>query len=129
MAIVFPLLVMLMLGLLEFSLYYYARNVVETAAQEGAHAAAALNADLSSRHDRGVARANDVLRAGGRKAGEVDIDFGVINNDDVVIAHTVNNPEFETFIPRFGLAGGKSRVTLPLDTTVKVSIEKFRGAK
>ncbi len=60
LAVVTPVLMMLVLGVLQFGLWYHAQNVVQTAAQEGARVAAAEDGTAEA----GQARALDVLRDG-----------------------------------------------------------------
>ncbi len=60
LAVVTPVLMMLVLGVLQFGLWYHAQNVVQTAAQEGARVGAAEDGTAEA----GQARALDVLRDG-----------------------------------------------------------------
>lgn len=60
LAIVAPALMLLILGILQFGLWYHAQHVVYAAAQEGARAAAAEGSTLES----GEARALAVIRSG-----------------------------------------------------------------
>ncbi len=63
LALVTPVLMLFLLGLLQFGLWYHARHVVQTAALEAARAAAV--------GEDGRSRANDVLRSGlGRAVGD-----------------------------------------------------------
>lgn len=60
LAIVAPVLMLLVLGILQFGLWYHAENVTRTAAVEAARVAAAED----GRGDAGKMRALDVLNAG-----------------------------------------------------------------
>jgi Flp pilus assembly protein TadG len=71
LALVTPVMMLLLLGLLQFSLWCHARNVVQTAALEAARSAAV--------GDDGEARARQVLRSGlGRTLLDpaVEVQFG-----------------------------------------------------
>lgn len=70
-ALVFPLLILLSLGVLQVILYAHARDVVISAAQEGARLAAEDGRSL----DDGLARARDLVTAGlGTSVEPVQID-------------------------------------------------------
>lgn len=60
LAIVAPVLMVLLLGVLQFGLWYHAQHVVQTAALEASRVAAAEDGTA----DEGQVRALDVLRAG-----------------------------------------------------------------
>jgi Flp pilus assembly protein TadG len=60
LAIVAPALMLLVLGVLQFGLWYHAQNVVETAALEGARVAAAEDGSPGA----GESRALEVVREG-----------------------------------------------------------------
>ena len=60
LAIVAPVLMVLIVGLLQFGLWHHAKNVVETAAMEGAREAAADGATAAD----GISRSTEVLLAG-----------------------------------------------------------------
>jgi Flp pilus assembly protein TadG len=67
LAVVAPALMLLVLGVLQFGLWYHAQNVVEAAALEGARVAAAEQGSA----EEGRARALEVLREGlGQAAGQ-----------------------------------------------------------
>jgi len=59
-AIVTPVLMLLVLGVLQFGLWYHAENVARTAALEAARTAAAENGSVDAARQRGL----DVLDAG-----------------------------------------------------------------
>lgn len=66
LAIVAPVLMLLLLGVLQFGLWYHAQHVVQTAALEASRVAAAEEGT----EDEGKARALDVMRAGLGSASE-----------------------------------------------------------
>jgi Flp pilus assembly protein TadG len=66
LAVVAPALMLLVLGVLQFGLWYHAQNVVQTAAQEGARTAAAENGTAET----GQARALELLQEGLGNAGQ-----------------------------------------------------------
>lgn len=119
-AIVFPLLVLVMLGLVQFAVYYHVHNVVVTAVQEGAHIAAARG----DHRDDGQKRVRDLLRAGlnSRLASRIDVEepeyFGDPDQERVRIrAHG----SLRSFIPFVSFHD------LPIDVTAVVSHERFRA--
>jgi Flp pilus assembly protein TadG len=74
LALVAPVLMVLVLGVLQFGLWYHAAHVAQTAAVEAARAAAAEDGDAGAARDRGV----EVLRAGlGSAAQEPSVDVSV----------------------------------------------------
>jgi Flp pilus assembly protein TadG len=87
-ALVLPVLLVVLIGVLQFALMYHAQNVTTTAAQEGARVAAAQGGDLAS----GEVRAQDVLRSGLGTTGE---SFAITASDTgeaVVMAASGNYP-------------------------------------
>jgi Flp pilus assembly protein TadG len=67
LAIVMPVLLIVLIGVVQFALVCHAENVATTAAQEGARLAAAENRTAAE----GAQRTRDVLRSGlGKKGGE-----------------------------------------------------------
>ena len=112
LAVVFPLLVLVATALLQFAIYYHARNVVVAAVQEGARAAAALDGS----EDAGEERARAVLRAGLGEPVRRNIDL----HRPVIGAELVRME-----------AEGSMRLfigQLPLNVVAEVSRERFRGA-
>lgn len=59
-ALVLPVLLIILLGMVQFALVYHAKDVATTAAQEGARLAASEGRTLAD----GEARTHDVLEAG-----------------------------------------------------------------
>ena len=69
-AVAFPVLLMVALGLLQFALFYHAQNVVTGAVQDGARVAASEDRTLAD----GVAAARALLSAGlGQSATTVTV--------------------------------------------------------
>jgi Flp pilus assembly protein TadG len=122
MAVVFPLLIMVVLGLVQFAIYFHARNVVVTAVQESAHAAAARGGSAGAGEDR----ANALLQAGlGKRIREhITIDPPDVGDETVTVTAHGSLP---TFIPWFTFSDGPTRLNLPLNATAEVSRERFRA--
>lgn len=113
-AIVFPLLLMVALGLVQFALYYHSQNVVVGAVQDGARVAAAEDRTLAE----GVAHAQTLLQAGlGRSAGDVALQG--TDGGDVVVVEA--RGRLHTIIPWVADS------TLPLSARAVVSKERFRA--
>src|ERR1700732_4660941 len=83
-ALVLPLVIMLSLGVVQVVLYAHARDVLTSAAQEGARLAAEDGRGL----DEGFARARALIAAGvGASVDPVQLDGGA---DDELVAVQVN---------------------------------------
>ena len=87
-ALALPVLLVVLIGVLQFGLMYHAQNVTTTAAQEGARVAAAQGGDLVS----GEVRAQDVLRAGLGKTGASFEVTALDTGEAVVVAASGNYP-------------------------------------
>lgn len=122
-AVAFPLLVVVALGLVQFALYFHARNVVETAVLEAARTAAARGNPTSVGEQRG----NDLAAAGWRSPEKVVVHVRLIEDGEVVEAWT--NARYPTFFPAFSFSRGLDRVTLPIDVTVHLFKERFRDQR
>jgi hypothetical protein len=122
-AVVFPLLIMVAMGLVQFSIYYHARNVVEVGVQEAARTAAARGASCADGRERG----EDIIAAGFRSARriEVHVCWGDETDPDVVRAEV--DDALPTFIPWFNFHDGPTHLNLPLHATALASKERFRG--
>lgn len=120
MALAFPLLVLVALGLVQFALFAHAHNVVEAAVQDGARAAAAQGATLAD----GRRRADAVLNAGLRPGVQVKVDWSA-STTDVIQASA--SGVLHTFFPWFNFSTGLTHLDLPLNATATVSRERFRG--
>jgi Flp pilus assembly protein TadG len=88
LAIVAPVLMLLVLGVLQFGLWYHAQNVVETAALEGARVAAAEDGTTGA----AKTRAHEVLQAGLGQAAEVEGATASIDQDAARVEVTAQLP-------------------------------------
>jgi Flp pilus assembly protein TadG len=83
LALAVPLVLLVLLGVVQFALVAHARDVATTAAQEGAHLAA--TAGGSSVADTGTSRAREVLQAGLGQAGSTFQVTAQATREDVVV--------------------------------------------
>lgn len=112
-ALTFPLLLTVALGLVQFALYYHAQTVVTGAVQDGTRVAAAEDRTAAD----GVAHARALLGAGlGQSAGAVTVRG--IDGGDVVVVEAEG--QLRMIIPWVGGA------TLPLEARAIMSKEQFR---
>jgi len=88
LAIVAPVLMLLVLGVLQFGLWYHAQNVVETAALEGARVAAAEDGTAGA----GKSRALEVLQEGLGQAADVEGATASIDQDAARVEVTAELP-------------------------------------
>ena len=107
-AIVFLLL--LVLGTLQVALALYARNVVASAAHDGARAAVELGRDPSSAES--VAR-EVVIRSAGRLVDDLDIAAEIERTDDSEVVRVVVRGRLTPF--------GPIPVSVPFVTTARAS--------
>jgi Flp pilus assembly protein TadG len=113
-AIALSALLLVVLGILQFGLWYYAQTVVLAAAREGAHTAALEGATATD----GATTAQQVVRLGlGRWGTTVQVQAAT---DDEVAAVTATGT-LTPLVPLPGLAGG-----LPLHARAIVARERFR---
>jgi len=121
-AVVFPLLVFVAMGLVQFALYYHVHNVVQAGVQEAARTAAAIDGS----RDRGIARGQALIAAGYRTPQPVLIEMPQIDADtEIVQAHAETS--YPSFIPAFSFTEGITHVNLPISATAQVHRERFRG--
>jgi Flp pilus assembly protein TadG len=112
-ALVMPLLIALSLGVLQVALYAHARDVLLSAAQEGARLAAEDGRSL----DDGLARMTDLARAGlGTTVEPLHVAAG---GDPDVVEITIDT-SLSPILP-LPLRGG-----LPLHVRASISREHFR---
>jgi Flp pilus assembly protein TadG len=125
-AVVFPLLVFVALGLVQFALYYHAHNVVQTAVQEAARVAARQDASLQE----GEARGQALIRAGWNRGDRVNVSMASINygEPDEMVQASVNTV-YPTFFPAFSFSTGLTHLDLPLSASARISKERFRGGQ
>ena len=88
LAIVAPVLMLLVLGVLQFGLWYHAQNVVQTAALEGARVAAAEDGTAGA----GKSRALEVLQEGLGQAADVEGATASIDQDAARVEVTAQLP-------------------------------------
>ena len=113
-ALVLPVLLLVLVGVVQFALVHHAQNVVTTAAQEGARLAAAEGGDAID----GEQRARDVLGSGLGQNGD---DFEVAAIDDGETVTVGASGEYPLIFPWLG-----SR-DIELDATASVRKEGFRS--
>jgi len=95
LAVVAPVLMLLVLGLLQFALWYHAQNVVQTAAQEGARMAAAEEGTAEA----GRTRALEVLHDG---LGQAATSEDAVASLDLDAAHVTVSAEMPGLLPLLG---------------------------
>ncbi|MBV9174356.1 MAG: pilus assembly protein [Chloroflexi bacterium] len=114
-ALVFPMLILLSLGVIQVMLYAHARDVLSSAAQEGAR----LAAEDGRGADEGISRAQDLVSAGlGTSIEPVLVHISV--TPDLVDLRI--DSELRPILP-LPVAGG-----LPLHAEARVAAERFRPA-
>jgi Flp pilus assembly protein TadG len=116
LAIVAPALMLLVLGVLQFGLWYHAQNVVETAALEGARVAAAEDGTIGA----GESRALEVMRDGLGQAAE---DRGATASVGEESARVLVTAELSGLLPIPGLS------SFSLSSEATVFRERFRPAE
>lgn len=113
-ALAFPLLLTVALGLVQFALYEHAENVVIGAAQDGARVAASEDGTLAD----GVARSETILQAGlGNDARNVSVQGTESTNTVIITAHG----RLQILIPWV------TRTSLPLSARATMSKEAFHA--
>ena len=113
-ALALPLLLVALMGVVQFALVHHARLVVESAAIEGARVAAAEGLALEA----GEARTRDVLEAG---LGQVGAAFAVEAEADGEVVRLHASGEYPLFIPWV------TALLVPLDVEAEVWREGFRS--
>ncbi len=116
LAIVAPALMLLVIGLLQFGLWYHAQNVVQAAALEGARVAAAEEGTAGA----GKSRALEIVQDG--LGGAVD-DRGATASVDRDAAHVQVTAELAGLLPIPGLS------SFSLSSEATVFRERFRPAE
>jgi Flp pilus assembly protein TadG len=114
LAIVMPVVLVVLIGVVQFALVYHAKNVAATAAQEGARLAAAEGRTPAE----GEARARDVLESG---LGSKGAEFSVSAQDggETIVVRTEG--EYDLIIPF--ITGN----TVSIGATAEVRKEEFRS--
>jgi Flp pilus assembly protein TadG len=116
LAIVAPALMLLVLGVLQFGLWYHAQNVVETAALEGARLAAAEDGTAGT----GKSRALEILQEGLGRAAENQGATTSVDEESVRVQVTA---ELSGLLPIPGLS------SFSLSSEATVFRERFRPAE
>jgi Flp pilus assembly protein TadG len=112
-ALAFPLLLTLVLGAIQFGLWYHAQFVVQTACQEGARVAAAEDGTLAD----GLARARTLLVAG---LGPTAQGVAIQGNEDDERTTIAASGSYPTIIPWVNAN------RLPLQARASMVRERFR---
>jgi Flp pilus assembly protein TadG len=115
LAIVAPALMLLVLGVLQFGLWYHAQNVVETSALEGARVAAAEDGTA----EEGRARALEVLQEGLGQAAE---------NEDATASMDLDAASVEVTARLSGLLPIPGLSSFAFSSEATVFRERFRPA-
>jgi Flp pilus assembly protein TadG len=113
-ALVVPVLLVVLIGIVQFALVYHARDVATTAAQEGARLAAAEGRTPED----GEARARDVLQSG---LGQTGAGFSVSAQDDGENVVVEASGDYPLIIP---WVTGNS---IPIKADATVRREEFRS--
>ncbi len=113
-ALVLPVLLIILIGVVQFALVYHARNVATTAAQEGARFAAAEGRTPAE----GVARTRDVLESG---LGRTGAGFTVTAQDTGETVVVQAEGDYPLIIP---WVTGRS---IPIEAAAEVHKEGFRS--
>ncbi|MBV9174866.1 MAG: pilus assembly protein [Chloroflexi bacterium] len=126
-AVAFPLLAMVMLALVQLTLYAHARNVVEAATQEGVRVATAQGGDRG----KAIDRANAILQSGPTYLKPVQWHWSPQNLDTTHLPDTqvlTYSAKVDTFLPWFDPShGGVTHLQLPIDVSARMSQEQFRS--
>jgi len=113
LALVLPVLLMVLIGTVQFALVHHARTVAETAAIEGARLAASDGYGV----EQGALRVRDVLEAG-LGASAAGFTISAETQGDVVITRA--SGEYSLFIPWV------SSLAIPIEASAEVWREGFR---
>jgi len=113
LALVLPVLLMVLIGTVQFALVHHARTVAETAAIEGARLAASDGYSV----EQGALRMRDVLEAG-LGASAAGFTISAETQGDVVIARA--SGEYSLFIPWV------NSLAIPIEASAEVWREGFR---
>jgi Flp pilus assembly protein TadG len=116
LALVAPALMLLVLGVLQFGLWYHAQNVVEAAALEGARVAAAEDGSAGA----GKSRALEVLDEG---LGQAAVDRGATTSIGQESAFVQVTAQMPGLLPIPGLR------SFALSSEATVFRERFRPAE
>ncbi|MBE7518356.1 MAG: pilus assembly protein [Thermoflexaceae bacterium] len=113
-ALVLPVLLLVLIGVVQFALVYHAQNVATTAAQEGARLGAAEDNDPSLAEVRTL----DVLRSG---LGSIGDGFAVTAEDSDEWITVTTRGGYPLIIPWLGSQ------TISIDAAAEMRKEGFRS--
>ena len=114
LALVLPVLLAILIGVVQFALVYHAKDVATTAAQEGARLAAAEGRTPTE----GAARAREVLESGLGKTGREFSVTALDTGETVVVPADGDYPLIIPFVP-----GG----SIPIQAEAESHKEGFRS--
>jgi Flp pilus assembly protein TadG len=114
LALVLPVLLAILIGVVQFALVYHAKDVASTAAQEGARLAAAEGRTPAE----GVARTREVLESGLGRTGR---EFTVTAQDTGETVVVRAEGDYPLIIP--WVTGGR----IPIGAEAKMHKEGFRS--
>ena len=114
LALALPVLLIVLIGAVQFALVHHAENVANTATAEGARLAAGEGNSLLE----GAVRTRDVLEAGLGRTGAA---FAVTAEDRGETVVTRASGEYRLFIPWV------SNLALPIESSSEVRKEGFRS--
>jgi Flp pilus assembly protein TadG len=115
LALALPLLLIVLLGAVQFALVHHAENVAATATAEGARLAAGEGGSLLD----GALRTRSVLEAG---LGQTGSEFVVTAEDHGETVMTIATGQYELFIPWV------SDLAITIESSSEVWKEGFRGS-
>jgi Flp pilus assembly protein TadG len=113
-ALVLPLLLLLLIGVVQFALVHHAQNVTTTAAQEGARLGAAEDGDAASAEGRTL----DVLRSG---LGSLGDGFAVAADESDESITVTTSGSYPFIIPWLGSQ------TISIEAAAEMRKEGFRS--
>lgn len=114
LALALPLLLIALVGAVQFAVIHHARTVTETAAIEGARLAAADGYTLQE----GALRTRDVLEAG---LGATGAGFAITTEEVGDAVRSEASGDYPLFIPWV------TTLAIPIEASAEVWREEFRG--
>lgn len=113
-ALVLPLLLLVLVGVVQFALVHHAQNVATTAAQEGARHGAAEDGDVAVAEERAL----DVLRSG---LGSLGDGFAAAADESEESVTVTTSGSYPFIIPWLGSQG------VSIDAAAEMRKEGFRS--
>ncbi|MBE7520729.1 MAG: pilus assembly protein [Thermoflexaceae bacterium] len=113
-ALVLPVLLLVLIGVVQFALVHHAQNVATTAAQEGARHGAAEDGDVAVAEERAL----DVLRSG---LGSLGDGFAVAADESDESVTVTTSGSYPFIIPWLGSQ------TIAIDAAAAMRKEGFRS--